>query len=161
MSLRYKSIEKPQYSRRSCVDFFAGAPVRGQTQAFVNEQATKGKKSFNTLKNLKWGLSSVFAAAVKYGYIKENPVPNADLPPKGIQEEEKLPTAEHLDKLISALEEPYSTMLWLHAVAIPRPSQGLSSNPQFEAFITFCGVGKCWCVTIWQPIGRQFFQHRL
>jgi hypothetical protein len=62
-----------------------------QIQAFINQKATKEKKSFNTLKNLKWGLSSIFAAAVKFGYIKENPVRNADLPPKEIREEEKLP----------------------------------------------------------------------
>jgi integrase len=97
-----------------------------QIQAFINQKATKEKKSFNTLKNLKWGLSSIFAAAVKFGYIKENPVRNADLPPRDVREEEKLPTAEHLDKLIARLEEPYSTMVWLHAVAIPRPSEGFA-----------------------------------
>ena len=35
-------------------------------------------------------------------------------------------TAEHLDKLIATLDEPYSTMVWLHAVAIPRPSEGFA-----------------------------------
>jgi integrase len=30
------------------------------------------------------------------------------------------------DKLIARLEEPYSTMVWLHAVAIPRPSEGFA-----------------------------------
>jgi hypothetical protein len=97
-----------------------------QIQAFINKKATKEKKSFNTLKNLKWGLSSIFAAAVKFGYIKENPVRNADLPPREVREEEKLPTAEHLDKLIAGLEEPYSTMVWLHAVAIPQPNEGFA-----------------------------------
>jgi hypothetical protein len=51
-----------------------------QVQASINTKATKEKKSFNTLKNLKWGLNSIFAAAVKFGYIKENPVRNADAP---------------------------------------------------------------------------------
>src|SRR6185437_15399701 len=116
--------------RKHYVPFFGDMPLAEidteSVQAFINRKATKEKKSFNTLKNLKWGLSSIFAAAVKYGYIKENPVRNADLPPKEIREEDKLPTAEHLDTLIAGLEEPYSTMVWLHAVAIPRPSEGFA-----------------------------------
>jgi integrase len=116
--------------RKHYLPFFGDLPLAEidteQVQAFINRKTTKEKKSFNTLKNLKWGLSSIFAAAVKFSYIKENPVRNADLPPREVKEEDELPTAEHLDKLISALEEPYSTMVWLHAVAIPRPSEGFA-----------------------------------
>ncbi len=53
-------------------------------QAFLNLKIA-ADYSFNTLKNLKWGLSSVFEEAVKYHYLKTNPVPPADLPPEGIK----------------------------------------------------------------------------
>lgn len=37
-----------------------------------------------------------------------------------------LPTADHLEMLIDALEEPYSTMVWFHAVATTRPNEGFA-----------------------------------
>jgi len=51
-------------------------------QDFINLKAKEGK-AVQTLKNLKWGLSSIFVSAVKYGYIESNPASVADLPPKG------------------------------------------------------------------------------
>jgi hypothetical protein len=95
-------------------------------QAFINGKAKVEKKMFNTLKNLKWGLSSIFAAAMKYGYIKSNSVRGIDLPPEGIREQVVLPTADHLATLTGGLEEPYSTMVWLHAVGTMRPSEGFA-----------------------------------
>jgi hypothetical protein len=74
-------------------------------QAFINGKAKVEKKMFNTLKNLKWGLSSIFAAALKYGYVKSNPVTGVDLPPEGIREQVVLPTADHLATLMDGLEE--------------------------------------------------------
>ena len=55
-------------------------------QTFLNLKKAAGK-SFHTLKNLKWGLSSIFTAAVKYGYVQFNPVRGADLPPEQIREQ--------------------------------------------------------------------------
>jgi integrase len=94
-------------------------------QAFINKKKTEGKE-YNTLHNLKFDLSSIFSAAVKWGYVKENPVTNADLPPKGIEEPVRLPKADHLAQLIEALEEPYSTLVWFHAVTTVRPNEGFA-----------------------------------
>ena len=46
-------------------------------QAFLNQKASDGK-AVQTLKNLKWGLSSIFVAAVKYGYMTSNPARGAE-----------------------------------------------------------------------------------
>ena len=91
-------------------------------QAFLNLKVAEGY-AFDTLKNLKWGLSSVFSAAVKYGYIKFNPVRTAELPPEGIREEAKLPSAAELVLLIDNLPEPLATALWLVAVTCIRPEE--------------------------------------
>jgi Phage integrase, N-terminal SAM-like domain len=48
-------------------------------QAFLNQKRLEGK-AVQTLRNLKWGLSSIFESAIKYGYITSNPAPAADLP---------------------------------------------------------------------------------
>jgi hypothetical protein len=64
--------------------------------------------------------------AVKYGYVKSNPVRGVDLPPEGIREQVVLPTADHLATLMDGLEEPYSPMVWLHAVGSMRPSEGFA-----------------------------------
>jgi integrase len=91
-------------------------------QAFLNQKVADGY-AFDTLKNLKWGLSSVFSAAVKYGYIKSNPVRSADLPPEGIREEAALPSATELDLLINGLPEPLATAVWLVAITCIRPEE--------------------------------------
>ena len=91
-------------------------------QAFLNQKIADGY-AYDTLKNLKWGLSSVFSAAVKHGYIKSNPVPAADLPPEGVREEPKLPTAPELERLIASLPEPVATAIWLVAVTCIRPEE--------------------------------------
>ena len=44
-----------------------------------------------TLKNLKWGLSSIFRAAMKYGYMTSNPARGADLPPEEVKEQPRTP----------------------------------------------------------------------
>ena len=58
-------------------------------QAFLNQKALEGK-AVQTLKNMKWGLSSIFRAAMKYGYMKSNPARGADLPPENIKERHQL-----------------------------------------------------------------------
>jgi site-specific recombinase XerC len=91
-------------------------------QAFLNIKVAEGY-AYDTLKNLKWGLSSVFSAAVKYGYIKSNPVRSVELPPEGIREEAKLPSASELELLIASLPEPLATAVWLVAVTRIRPEE--------------------------------------
>ena len=65
-------------------------------QTFLNQKAHEGK-AVQTLKNLKWGLSSIFRAAIKYGYMTSNPAPGADLPPEEIREQKQLPTGDQLN----------------------------------------------------------------
>ena len=91
-------------------------------QRFINQKANEGK-AVQTLKNLKWGLSSIFVAAVKYGYIPSNPARHADLPPEGIKEEQELPTGNQLSLLIDRLDEPIATATWLIAVTSIRPEE--------------------------------------
>ena len=91
-------------------------------QTFINQKAKEGK-AVQTLKNLKWGLSSIFRAAMKYGYMTSNPARGADLPPEGIREQRKLPTGNQLVELINALEEPISTMVYLVSVSSIRPEE--------------------------------------
>jgi integrase/predicted DNA-binding transcriptional regulator AlpA len=91
-------------------------------QTFLNLKKAAGK-SFHTLKNLKWGLSSIFTAAIKYGYVQSNPVRGADLPPDEIREQAQLPNHDQLNALIRRLPEPVSTAVWLSAVACVRPEE--------------------------------------
>jgi integrase/predicted DNA-binding transcriptional regulator AlpA len=91
-------------------------------QTFLNQKANEGK-AVQTLKNLKWGLSSIFVAAIKYGYMTSNPARGADLPPNEIHEQKVLPTGYELNRLIAHLEEPISTAVWLVAVSCVRPEE--------------------------------------
>jgi integrase len=91
-------------------------------QVFINQKRLEGK-AHQTLTNMKWGLSSIFESAIKHGYIKENPAANADLPPKGVKEKVKLPTGDQLIRLIEALQEPYSSMVYLVSVSSIRPEE--------------------------------------
>jgi integrase len=91
-------------------------------QAFLNQKASEGK-SVQTLKNLKWGLSSIFVAAAKYGYMTSNPARGADLPPEKIREQAHLPDHGQLNALIEKLPEPVSTAVWLVAISCVRPEE--------------------------------------
>jgi integrase len=91
-------------------------------QAFINQQIAAGY-SHNTLKNQKWGLSAVFEEAVKYKYIKTNPVPPADLPPEGIKEDAPLPTGSQLELLIANLPYVLGEAVWLVALTCIRPEE--------------------------------------
>ncbi len=91
-------------------------------QIFLNQKRLEGK-SLQTLKNLKWGLSSIFESAIKNGYMTSNPACRADLPPDEVKEQAKLPTGNELALLIDALEEPYSTMVYLVSVSSVRPEE--------------------------------------
>ena len=91
-------------------------------QTFLNSKIADGY-SYNTLKNLKWGLSALFSSAVEFEYIKSNPVPSATLPPAGIKEEAQLPTGSDLELLINHLPEPIATAVWTVAVTCIRPEE--------------------------------------
>jgi site-specific recombinase XerC len=93
-----------------------------EVQTFLNQKRLEGK-AVQTLRNLKWGLSSIFECAIKYGYITSNPARGADLPPEGIKEQKELPTGDQLQQLIGALKEPVSTAVWLVAVSSVRPEE--------------------------------------
>jgi integrase/predicted DNA-binding transcriptional regulator AlpA len=91
-------------------------------QTFLNQKRLEGK-AVQTLRNLKWGLSSIFECAIKHGYITSNPAAGADLPPDGVKERPILPTGNQLILLINNLEEPYSTMVYLVSVSSIRPEE--------------------------------------
>lgn len=99
------------------------AEISGEAvQTFLNQKRLEGK-AVQTLKNLKWGLSSIFESAIKYGYISSNPAAGADLPPEEVKEPATLPTGDQLIQLIDALEEPFSTLVYLFSVASIRPEE--------------------------------------
>lgn len=72
-------------------------------QAFLNGKTLEGK-AVQTIKNLKWGLSSIFVAAIKYGYMLSNPAQGTELPPEPIRERKKFPSFAELSLLIERLQ---------------------------------------------------------
>ncbi len=91
-------------------------------QAFLNQKIA-ADYAYPTLKNLKWGLSAVFEEAVKYRYIKSNPVPVTDLPPEDIKEDAILPTGAQIELLIANLPYVLGEAVWLVAVTCIRPEE--------------------------------------
>ena len=91
-------------------------------QIFLNGKTLEGK-AVQTIENLKWGLSSIFAGAMKYGYMSSNPVKGTELPPEPIRERKEFPTFAELSLLIEHLQEPISTAVWLVAVSSVRPNE--------------------------------------
>lgn len=99
------------------------ADISSETvQAFLNGKTIEGK-AVQTIKNLKWGLSSIFVAAIKYGYMSFNPAQGTELPPEPIRERKEFPTFAELSLLIERLQEPISTAVWLVAVSSVRPNE--------------------------------------
>jgi len=91
-------------------------------QMFLNRKSMEGK-AVQTVKNLKWGLSSIFVAAMKYRYMSSNPARGTDLPPEGIRERKQFPSFAELNLLIERLQEPIGTAVWLVAVSSIRPNE--------------------------------------
>jgi integrase len=91
-------------------------------QTFLNGKTIEGN-AVQTIKNLKWGLSSIFAGAMKYGYTSSNPVKGTEIPPELICERKEFPTFAELSLLIGRLREPISTAVWLVAVSSVRPNE--------------------------------------
>ena len=107
----------PEFGDRELSDISIEA-----VQTFLNQKASEGK-AVQTLKNLKWGLSSIFVAAMKYGYMTSNPAKGTDLPPEPIKERKQLPSYDQLGLLIEKLKDPISTAVWLVAVGCIRPEE--------------------------------------
>jgi integrase len=97
-------------------------PLRPAHQVFINQKRLEEKKQ-QALKNLKWGLNSIFESAINFGYISVNPAPRVNLPPKEVKEKVKLPTPDDVVRLIEELPEPYSTMVYLVSVSSIRPEE--------------------------------------
>jgi site-specific recombinase XerC len=89
---------------------------------FIIQKRLEGM-AVQTLKNLKWGLSSIFESAIKHKYITVNPASGVDLPPEEVKESAELPTGNQLVLLIEELAEPYSTMVYLASVSSIRPEE--------------------------------------
>ena len=53
-----------------------------RVQSFINCKA--GSVAWNTVRNIRTIASAIFAAAVKYGYLKSNPVRSVELPPEPV-----------------------------------------------------------------------------
>lgn len=90
-------------------------------QRFLNRKLLK--LSWNSVKNIKWAFSSVFTAAIKYRYVKHNPVHQAELPCKPVVPMKELPSAEQLQSLIEALDGEDKIMVWLDCITGARPSE--------------------------------------
>src|SRR5258708_9849100 len=69
--------------------------------------------AWNTVKNIVSVFSAVYAAAVKFGYLKVNPVRSVEMSPDPVKFQPKLPSDDEIQQLHDALDDPYHTMLWL------------------------------------------------
>jgi len=94
-------------------------------QGFINRKAASGL-AWNTVKNITSVLSAVYAAAVKYSYLKMNPVRSAELSQEPVRIQPRLPSDEELQQLQDALGEPYRTMVWLVCATGVRVSELLA-----------------------------------
>jgi len=73
--------------------------------------------AWNTVRNIRTVASAIFAAAVKYGYLKSNPVRSVGLPSEPVKLLPLLPSDEQLQRLLDGLPEPYRTMVWLVCIS--------------------------------------------
>jgi integrase len=105
--------------RRRVLPEFAGSQLAEVTpervQFFINRKARS--VGWSTLRNIRTVLSAIFAAAVKYGYLKSNPVRSVELPPEPVKLLPVLPSDKQLARLLDELPEPYRTMAWLVCVS--------------------------------------------
>jgi integrase/predicted DNA-binding transcriptional regulator AlpA len=110
----------PEFRNRQLTEL-TGEDVQG----FLNRKAVSGV-AWNTVKNIASVLSAVYAAAVKYGYLRSNPVHSAELPQEPVRVQPQLPTDEELQRLQDALDEPHRTMVWLACATGVRVSELLA-----------------------------------
>jgi site-specific recombinase XerC len=94
-------------------------------QDFVTRKVGSGL-AWNTVKNIVSVFSAIYAAAVKFGYLKVNPVLSVEMPQEPVKFQQKLPSDEEIQQLQDALEEPYRTMAWLTCTTGVRVSELLA-----------------------------------
>lgn len=91
-------------------------------QGFANRKTASGA-AWNTVKNIVTVFGAVYSAAVKYGYVRANPVHSVELPSEPVRFQPQLPTDKELQRLQDALKEPYRTMVWLSCATGVRVSE--------------------------------------
>ncbi len=101
------------------------AVTEEDVQGFINRKAASGL-AWNTVKNIISVLSAVYAAAVKYGYLKVNPARSAELSQEPVRLQPRLPSDEELQQLQNALDDPHKTMVWLACATGVRVSELLA-----------------------------------
>ncbi len=87
-------------------------------QGFANRKLKSGA-AWNTVKNIVSVFSAVYSAALKYGYVRSNPVRLVEMPSEPVHFQPELPTDTELQRLQEALDEPYRTMVWLTVPLAP------------------------------------------
>jgi integrase len=105
-------------------------------QRFINRKLLD--LSWNSVKNMKWVLSSIFTAAKKYRYVKHNPVREVELPSEPVRQMEQLPTLDQLQRLLQSLEEELRFMVWLDCITGARPSELLGLRRRAVDFQRNC-----------------------
>jgi len=95
-----------------------------RVQSFINRKT--GSMARNTVRNIRTIADAFFAAAVKYGYLKSNPIRSVELPPEPARLLPLLPGDEQLQRLLDELPEPYRTMVWLVCISGVRISELLA-----------------------------------
>jgi len=93
-----------------------------ELQGFANRKIASGAR-WNTVKNIITVLGAVYTAAVKYGYLRSNPVHSVELPSEPVRFQPQLPTDQELERLQNALSEPCRTMVWLGCATGVRVSE--------------------------------------
>ena len=96
--------------------------IHEDIQEFVNRKLKSGA-AWNTVKNIVSVLSAVYSAALKYGYVRSNPVRLVEMPSEPVRFQQELPTDRELQRLRDALDEPYRTMVWLTCATGVRVSE--------------------------------------
>ena len=89
---------------------------------FVNRKLNSGA-AWNTVKNIVSVFSAVYATAVKYLYVRANPVRFVEMLSEPGRFQLELPKDDELQRLQNALEEPYRTMVWLARATEVRHSE--------------------------------------
>jgi integrase len=99
---------------------------RSVVKASSQRQKAASGLAWNTVKNIISALSAVYAAAVKYGYLKVNPARSAELSQEPVRLQPRLPSDEELQQLQNALDDPHKTMVWLACATGVRVSELLA-----------------------------------
>ena len=94
-------------------------------QDFVTRKVGSGL-AWNTMKNIISVFSAVYSAAVKFGYLKVNPVHSVEMSQEPVKFQPKLPSDLEIQQLQDALDDTYRTMVWLTCATGVRVSELLA-----------------------------------